>query len=187
MINLLLKCTKANGTQSWNYSLKISNLDGLLYSPENKKTLNVRVVAVDTGTSDAPLVGAWSEAVHISVNKDVPAFETVRLSQFNGSGSVIKTIDYEDDKFISGENWYLIGKISSNAGISEVDVTDLSGNSIGTISIDTTSGIQITDNNNFINDKTISGGNITELEYKIPVSKKCFHFSKTASSFEFSA
>ncbi|MGN0722961.1 MAG: hypothetical protein ACI4LT_03020 [Treponema sp.] len=161
---------KANGTQSWNYSLKISNLDGLLYSPENKKTLNVRVVAVDTGTADAPLVGAWSEAVHISVNKDVPAFETVRLSQFNGSGSVIKTIDYEDDKFISGENWYLIGKISSNAGISEVDVTDLSGNSIGTISIDTTSGIQITDNNNFINDKTISGGNITELEYKIPVS-----------------
>ena len=161
---------KANGTQSWNYSLKISNLDGLLYSPENKKTLNVRVVAVDTGTADAPLVGAWSEAVHISVNKDVPAFETVRLSQFNGSGSVIKTIDYEDDKFISGENWYLIGKISSNAGISEVDVTDLSGNSIGTISIDTTSGIQITDNNHFINDKTISGGNITELEYKIPVS-----------------
>ena len=161
---------KANGTQSWNYSLKISNLDGLLYSPENKKTLNVRVVAVDTGTADAPLVGAWSEAVHISVNKDVPAFETVRLSQFDGSGSVIKTIDYEDDKFISGENWYLIGKISSNAGISEVDVTDLSGNSIGTISIDTTSGIQITDNNNFINDKTISGGNITELEYKIPVS-----------------
>lgn len=160
---------KANGTQSWNYSLKISNLDGLLYSPENKKTLNVRVVAVDTGT-DAPLVGAWSEAVHISVNKDVPAFETVRLSQFNGSGSVIKTIDYEDDKFISGENWYLIGKISSNAGISEVDVTDLSGNSIGTISIDTTSGIQITDNNHFINNKTISGGNITELEYKIPVS-----------------
>lgn len=161
---------KANGTQSWNYSLKISNLDGLLYSPENKKTLNVRVVAVDTGTADAPLVGAWSEAVHISVNKDVPAFETVRLSQFNGSGSVIKTIDYEDDKFISGENWYLIGKISSNAGISEVDVTDLSGNSIGTISIDTTSGIQITDNNNFINDTTESGGNITELEYKIPVS-----------------
>ena len=161
---------KANGTQSWNYSLKISNLDGLLYSPENKKTLNVRVVAVDTGTADAPLVGAWSEAVHISVNKDVPAFETVRLSQFDGNGSVIKTIDYEDDKFISGENWYLIGKISSNAGISEVDVTDLSGNSIGTISIDTTSGIQITDNNNFINDKTISGGNITELEYKIPVS-----------------
>lgn len=160
---------KANGTQSWNYSLKISNLDGLLYSPENKKTLNVRVVAVDTGT-DAPLVGAWSEAVHISVNKDVPAFETVRLSQFDGNGSVIKTIDYEDDKFISGENWYLIGKISSNAGISEVDVTDLSGNSIGTISIDTTSGIQITDNNKFINDKTVSGGNITELEYKIPVS-----------------
>ncbi len=162
---------KANGTQSWNYSLKISNLDGLLYSPENKKTLNVRVVAVDTGTADAPLVGAWSEAVHISVNKDVPAFETVRLSQFNGSGSVIKTIDYEDDKFISGENWYLIGKISSNAGISEVDVTDLSGNSIGTILIDISSSeIQITDNNNFINDKTISGGNITELEYKIPVS-----------------
>ena len=161
---------KANGTQSWNYSLKISNLDGLLYSPENKKTLNVRVVAVDTGTADAPLVGAWSEAVHISVNKDVPAFETVRLSQFDGSGSVIKTIDYEDDKFISGENWYLIGKISSNAGISEVDVTDLSGNSIGTISIDTTSGIQITDNNNFINSTTESSGNITELEYKIPVS-----------------
>lgn len=164
---------KANGTQSWNYSLKISSLEGLLYSEANQyKTLNVRVVAVDTGT-DKQLVGAWSEPIHISVNKDIPAFETVKISQYdtNTPAQILKTVDYEDDKFISGENWYLIGKVSSNAGISLVDVTDSSGNDIGKIEISTSGGtISITDNNNYILTKKEENGQITELEYKISVS-----------------
>ena len=164
---------KANGTQSWNYSLKISSLEGLLYSSENNyKTLNVRVVAVDTG-DDKQLVGAWSEPIHISVNKDIPAFETVKISQYdtNTPAQILKTVDYEDDKFISGENWYLIGKVSSNAGISSVEVTDSSGNDIGKIEISTSGGvISITDNNNYILYKKEENGQINELEYKIPVT-----------------
>ena len=164
---------KANGTQSWNYSLKISSLEGLLYSSENNyKTLNVRVVAVDTG-DDKQLVGAWSEPIHISVNKDIPAFETVKISQYdtNTPTQILKTVDYEDDKFISGENWYLIGKVSSNAGISSVEVTDSSGNDIGKIEISTSGGtISITDNNNYILTKKEENGQINELEYKIPVT-----------------
>ena len=164
---------KANGTQSWNYSLKISSLEGLLYSESNQyKTLNVRVVAVDTGT-DKQLVGAWSEPIHISVNKDIPAFETVKISQYdtNTPAQILKTVDYEDDKFISGENWYLIGKVSSNAGISSVEVTDSSGNDIGKIEISTSGGtISITDNNNYILTKKEENGQINELEYKIPVT-----------------
>lgn len=164
---------KANGTQSWNYSLKISSLEGLLYSEANQyKTLNVRVVAVDTGT-DKQLVGAWSEPIHISVNKDIPAFETVKISQYdtNTPAQILKTVDYEDDKFISGENWYLIGKVSSNAGISSVEVTDSTGNDIGKIEISTSSGtISITDNNNYILTKKEENGQINELEYKIPVT-----------------
>ena len=164
---------KANGTQSWNYSLKISSLEGLLYSSENNyKTLNVRVVAVDTG-DDKQLVGAWSEPIHISVNKDIPAFETVKISQYdtNTPAQILKTVDYEDDKFISGENWYLIGKVSSNAGISSVEVTDSSGNDIGKIEISTSGGtISITDNNKYILTKKEENGQINELEYKIPVT-----------------
>lgn len=164
---------KANGTQSWNYSLKISSLEGLLYSSENNyKTLNVRVVAVDTG-DDKQLVGAWSEPIHISVNKDIPAFETVKISQYDTKTptQILKTVDYEDDKFISGENWYLIGKVSSNAGISSVEVTDSSGNDIGKIEISTSGGvISITDNNNYILYKKEENGQINELEYKIPVT-----------------
>ena len=164
---------KANGTQSWNYSLKISSLEGLLYSEANQyKTLNVRVVAVDTGT-DKQLVGAWSEPIHISVNKDIPAFETVKISQYDTKTptQILKTVDYEDDKFISGENWYLIGKVSSNAGISSVEVTDSSGNDIGKIEISTSGGtISITDNNNYILTKNEENGQINELEYKIPVT-----------------
>ncbi|MCI7798465.1 MAG: Ig-like domain repeat protein, partial [Spirochaetia bacterium] len=164
---------KANGTQSWNYSLKISSLEGLLYSSENNyKTLNVRVVAVDTG-DDKQLVGAWSEPIHISVNKDIPAFETVKISQYdtNTPAQILKTVDYEDDKFISGENWYLIGKVSSNAGISSVEVTDSSGNDIGKIEISTSGGtISITDNNNYILNQKEENGQINELEYKIPVT-----------------
>ena len=160
---------KANGTQSWNYSLKISGLEGLLYSETNYKTLNIRVVAVDTG-EDKQLVGAWAEPVHISVNKDIPAFETVKISQYdtNTPPKVLKTVDYEDDKFISGENWYLIGKISSNAGISLVEVEDSAGTDIGKIQINAPD--DITDNNNYILAKTESSGKITELEYKIPVT-----------------
>ncbi len=159
------------GTNSWSYSLKVSDLKNLLYSSENKKTLNVRSVALDTGSNDSPLLGEWSETIHISVNNDVPAFESVRLAQYSGSSESdveIKTVEYQDDKYISGQNWYLVGTVSSNAGISNVLVEEESKKS--EISIDTSTGMpQITDNNNLILEKKSDGGNIKELTYKIPI------------------
>lgn len=158
------------GKNSWSYSLKVSGLKNLLYSESNKKVLNVRAVALDTGTNDSPLLGAWSEPIHISVNNDVPAFESVKIVQYSGNSSSdteVKSVEYQDDKYISGENWYLVGKVSSNAGISEIAVE---GAANYTVEIDTSSGEPvISGDTDIVLDKTASGGNINELTYKIPV------------------
>ncbi len=159
------------GTNSWSYSLKVSGLKNLLYSENNKKVLNVRAVALDTGTNDSPLLGAWSEPIHISVNNDVPAFESVKIAQYSGNSSSdteVKSVEYQDDKYISGTNWYLVGKVSSNAGISEIAVE---GATNYTVEIDTSSGTPVVlRGTDIVLDKTESGGNINELTYKIPVN-----------------
>lgn len=159
------------GTNSWSYSLKVSGLKNLLYSENNKKVLNVRAVALDTGTNDSPLLGAWSEPIHISVNNDVPAFESVKIAQYSGNSSSdteVKSVEYQDDKYISGTNWYLVGKVSSNAGISEIAVE---GATNYTVEIDTSSGTPVVSGDtDIVLDKTESGGNINELTYKIPVN-----------------
>lgn len=161
----------ARGTSSWNYSLKVSGLKNLLYTKDNKKTLNVRVVALDTGTNDKPLLGEWSEIIHISVNNDVPAFESVKLIQYSdasASAVAVKTVDYQADKYISGENWYLKGTVSSNAGISKIVFEDTSTSEI-TIKTDSVNPPVVTDVNNLIDDKKEEGGNIKEITYKFPV------------------
>lgn len=159
------------GTNSWSYSLKVSGLKNLLYSENNKKVLNVRAVALDTGTNDSPLLGAWSEPIHISVNNDVPAFESVKIAQYSvnsSSDKEVKSVEYQDDKYISGTNWYLVGKVSSNAGISEIAVE---GATNYTVEIDTSSGTPVVSGDtDIVLDKTESGGNINELTYKIPVN-----------------
>ena len=158
------------GTNSWSYSLKVSGLKNLLYSAENKKVLNVRAVALDTGTNDSQLLGAWSEPIHISVNNDVPAFESVKIAQYSGNSSSdteVKSVEYQDDKYISGENWYLVGKVSSNAGISEIAVE---GAANYTVEINTSAGAPVVSGDEgIVLDKTASGGNINEITYKIPV------------------
>lgn len=159
------------GTNSWSYSLKVSGLKNLLYSENNKKVLNVRAVALDTGTNDSSLLGAWSEPIHISVNNDVPAFESVKIAQYSGNSSSdteVKSVEYQDDKYISGTNWYLVGKVSSNAGISEIAVE---GATNYTVEIDTSSGTPVVSGDTgIVLDKTESGGNINELTYRIPVN-----------------
>lgn len=161
----------ARGTSSWNYSLKVSGLKNLLYTKDNKKTLNVRVVALDTGTNDKPLLGEWSEIIHISVNNDVPAFESVKLIQYSdasASAVAVKNVDYQADKYISGENWYLKGTVSSNAGISKIVFEDTSTSEI-TIKTDSVNPPVVTDANNLIVKKIEEGGNIKEITYKFPV------------------
>lgn len=169
------KGVPVKGTNSWSYSLKVSGLKNLLYSESNKKVLNVRAVALDTGNNDSPLLGAWSEPIHISVNNDVPAFESVKIAQYSGNSSSdteVKSVEYQDDKYISGTNWYLVGKVSSNAGISEIAVEGAANYTveIDTSKIDPESGEPVlSGDTDIVLDKTASGGNINEITYKIPV------------------
>ncbi len=174
-----LKGIRVKGTTSWSYSLNVSKLSGLLYSETNKKTLNVRAVAVDNTTSRASptnLVGAWAETIHISINNDIPAFESAKLYQFNGAYNAstnktpIKIVEYADDEYVSGDNWYLVGKVSSNAGVSSFECT---GSTTATITIETgttttDSEPTITEGSEYVFAKTVESGNLKDLTFIIP-------------------
>lgn len=126
------KGVKATGTVSWSYALDVSGLSGLNYG-EDKKTLNVRVVAVDNDTTGGQLAGAWSEILHISVNNGVPQFgasDPLKLKQFAADGTVVAEQVYTADMYIQGSGWYLTGSIEDSDGISAISVT---GSASGTL------------------------------------------------------
>lgn len=175
-----LKGIKVKGSTSWSYSLNVSKLSGLLYSETNKKTLNVRAVAVDntsSRSSPAYLVGAFAKTVHISINNDIPAFESAKLYQFNGEYNAstnktpVKIVDYSDDEYVSGENWYLVGKVSSNAGLSSIECT---GSTTAAITIETDASSSsaepnITAGSEYVLEKTSESGNLKDLTFIIPL------------------
>ncbi|MCQ2573204.1 MAG: hypothetical protein MJ182_04860 [Treponema sp.] len=131
---------KADGTQSWQKIVKLGAKDGtnlLLNDLEIGKTGNstnkclaVRVLAVDSaelnsGTERGQLVSSWSTTLHISVNNSVPVFEDFILNQYNNAqrSTLIASQAYQEDKYISGSNWFLEGNITDNNGIKEIDVS----------------------------------------------------------------
>ena len=116
------KGIKANGNQAWWYSLDVSGFGNtLLYDSVNKHCLKVRAIAIDTGALDARKAGEWTDVLHISVNTNVPAFESVELKQFANATdpSAISTMPYLSGKYISGTNWYIVGSVTTAAGFAE--------------------------------------------------------------------
>ena len=116
------KGIRANGNQAWWYSLDVSGFGNtLLYDSVNKHCLKVRAIAIDTGALDAPKAGEWTDVLHISVNTNVPAFESVELKQFANAAdpSAISTMPYLSGKYISGTNWYIVGSVTTAAGFAE--------------------------------------------------------------------
>ena len=118
---------KATGTVSWSYELDISNLSGLSY-PKEDKTLGVRAIAVDNDKSNPTnqLAGAWSDILHISVNKSAPAITLPTLRRYaNNSytGTSVQERAYDNDMFISGSNWRIEGEVSDDHGIKEINVS----------------------------------------------------------------
>lgn len=116
------KGIRANGNQAWWYSLDVSGFGNtLLYDSVNKHCLKVRAIAIDTGALDAQKAGEWTDVLHISVNTNVPAFESVELKQFANANdpSAISTMPYLSGKYISGTNWYIVGSVTTAAGFAE--------------------------------------------------------------------
>ncbi|MCF0241444.1 MAG: hypothetical protein HUK25_02340, partial [Treponema sp.] len=123
---------KVSGQQSWNttfdssklpsdttaagyYSLEIGNENNT-----DNKTLNIRVLAVDT--DDTTHVSAFSDELHISVNNSVPAFTLPDLVQYsdNTYTSEIQRKTYDENIYISGNNWRLETKVTDDDGISQI-------------------------------------------------------------------
>jgi len=123
---------------SGNYLLSSLEIDGKDSSnnpinPDNK-TLNFRVRSVDNDTTSArgQLVSAWSQPVHVSVNNSIPSFQDFILNQYDDADKTnkIASQNYKEDKYISGENWFLEGSIRDADGISSIEVT---GSATGTM------------------------------------------------------
>ncbi|MBO5137176.1 MAG: hypothetical protein J6B81_01570 [Spirochaetaceae bacterium] len=115
---------RANGTRSWSYSLDVSKFGNELNYAISGKTLDVRVVAVDNdkSTQTSQLTGVWSSVLHISVNNNVPSFNDIMLKRFGADGEVVAEMEYSDDMYIKGSDWYLTGTIEDSDGLARVSV-----------------------------------------------------------------
>lgn len=113
---------KAKGTLSWSTSIDLSGI-----TMAEGKTFNVRAIAIDTngGDSAGRLASAWSEVVKITVNNEIPQITETKLVQYSDStySTVQKEVKYEDDIFLSGENWRLEGTVTHKDGIASIKAT----------------------------------------------------------------
>ena len=57
-----------------------------------------------------------SEIVVFTIDKDLPQFSDLKLVQYDG-GNPVKTLEYEDEMWISGTGWYLECSIEDDSGI----------------------------------------------------------------------
>lgn len=141
---------KASGTYSWqakfnavklkdkppvpgDFSLEIGakNDKGELINTDNK-TLNIRCRAVDTDASTA-LASGWSDTIHVSVNNLIPSFSEFKLNRYDSDAadaSLLESIEYEKDMYISGPYWYLEGSVKDNSSFSEISFTNKVGNDL---------------------------------------------------------
>ncbi|MCF0241443.1 MAG: hypothetical protein HUK25_02335, partial [Treponema sp.] len=120
---------KATGTLSWSTSFdaeKLTNPTALEVgnaANPNNDTFNIRVKALDTdGTSHV----SAAQEIHVSVNNSAPVFGEFKLKQYGNSsytGTAIRTVDYEQDVYISGDNWRLEGSVTDANGIDTVTDT----------------------------------------------------------------
>lgn len=113
----------ASGTKNWKYSLNISGLT-------TNDNLRIRAIAIDSDT-EAPLVSAWSTPTLVRVNNTIPFFENLYVRQYastdtNATGKPILEREHEGDIYITGENWYFEGEVStpnSENTMTELDFT----------------------------------------------------------------
>ena len=146
---------KANGTVSWSYPLKVSNLNNL--SHDNGKYLNVRAVSVDNDISGGMLCSVYSDIVRISVNNTVPNFENIKLKRFDSNGNPIAEQDYSSGVFIKGNDWYLTGEVGDSDGLESITME-------GSVESDGLSSVYFTVAN------TTSSGINDKYAMKIPIS-----------------
>lgn len=113
---------KAKGSLSWSSSIDLSGI--------TSETVKVRTIAIDSDTIGGQLASAWSETITITVNNDIPQIEDLILTKYKDSSyaEIEKQITYEEDIFISGNNWRLEGVAKHKDGIASITVD--TGNSV---------------------------------------------------------
>lgn len=120
---------EATGTVAWNITINSNNEFNLdsgftgLTEEDDLSYVSFRVRAINTENK----LGAWTEPITISLDKNAPKIANPRLVKYEG-GDEIASKDYISGDWIAGDDWYLVTTIEDENGLASIEVTNKSDN-----------------------------------------------------------
>ena len=120
---------EATGTVAWNITINSNNEFNLdsgftgLTEEDDLSYVSFRVRAINTENK----LGAWTEPITISLDKNAPKIANPRLVKYEG-GNEIASKDYISGDWISGDDWCLVTTIEDENGLASIEVTNKSDN-----------------------------------------------------------
>ena len=122
---------KATGTVAWNITINSNNEFNLdsgftgLTEEDDLSYVSFRVRAINTENK----LGAWTEPITISLDKNAPKIANPRLVKYEyEGGDEIASKDYISGDWIAGDDWYLVTTIEDENGLASIEVTNKSDN-----------------------------------------------------------
>ena len=120
---------EATGTVAWNITINSNNEFNLdsgftgLTEEDDLSYVLFRVRAINTENK----LGAWTDPITISLDKNAPKIANPRLVKYEG-GDEIASKDYISGDWIAGDDWYLVTTIEDENGLASIEVTNKSDN-----------------------------------------------------------
>lgn len=120
---------EATGTVAWNITINSNNEFNLdsgfsgLTEEDDLSYVSFRVRAINTENK----LGAWTDPITISLDKNAPKIANPRLVKYEG-GDEIASKDYISGDWIAGNDWYLVTTIEDENGLASIEVTNKSDN-----------------------------------------------------------
>ena len=120
---------EATGTVAWNITINSNNEFNLdsgftgLTEEDDLSYVSFRVRAINTENK----LGAWTDPITISLDKNAPKIANPRLVKYEG-GDEIASKDYISGDWIAGDDWYLVTTIEDENGLASIEVTNKSDN-----------------------------------------------------------
>ena len=120
---------EATGTAAWNITINSNNEFNLdsgftgLTEEDDLSYVSFRVRAINTENK----LGAWTEPITISLDKNAPKIANPRLVKYEGEDEIASK-DYISGDWIAGDDWYLVTTIEDENGLASIEVTNKSDN-----------------------------------------------------------
>lgn len=120
---------EATGTAAWNITINSNNEFNLgsgftgLTEEDDLSYVSFRVRAINTENK----LGAWTEPITISLDKNAPKIANPRLVKYEGEDEIASK-DYISGDWIAGDDWYLVTTVEDENGLASIEVTNKSDN-----------------------------------------------------------